>query len=106
MGRPTIADLAEAAGVSVSTVNRILSGNASVRGTTMQRVQSAAEEIGFYGVGAIEDRLRKAAPNFRLGFLLQQSGRELYQLFSRHIVAACRARRDEVVDPVVDFVDL
>ncbi|MBS0125541.1 substrate-binding domain-containing protein [Thetidibacter halocola] len=72
----------------------------------MQRVQSAAEKIGFYGVGAIEDRLRKAAPNYRLGFLLQKSGRELYQLFNKHIVAACRARRDEVVDPLTDFVDL
>jgi len=105
MRRPTIADLAEAAGVSVSTVNRILSGTAPVRGTTMQRVQSAAEQIGFYGVGTIEDRLRKAAPNHRLGFLMQQSGRELYQLFSRKIVEACRGRRDEVIDPLVDFVD-
>ncbi|MGY3670927.1 substrate-binding domain-containing protein (plasmid) [Marinovum sp. KMM 9989] len=68
--------------------------------------ESAAEEIGFYGAGAIEDRLRKSAPNYRFGFLLQQSGRELYQLVGRQIVAACRGRRDEVVDPVVDFVDL
>lgn len=105
MNRPTIADLAEAAGVSVSTVNRILGGTASVRGQTMQRVQSAAERIGFYGIGTIEDRMRKSAPNYRMGFLLQQSTRELYQLFSRKIVAACRERRDEVVDPLVDFVD-
>lgn len=103
--RPTIADLAEASGVSVSTVNRILGGTAPVRGTTMQRVQSAAERIGFYGIGAIEDRLRKATPTYRLGFLLQQSTRELYQLFGRKIVEACRGRRDEVVDPLVDFVD-
>ena len=63
MNRPTIAELAEEAGVSVSTVNRILSGTASVRGTTMQRVQAAAEKIGFYGIGAIEDRMRKTAPS-------------------------------------------
>lgn len=104
--KPTIADLAEAAGVSVATVNRILGGTANVRGATMQRVQSAAERIGFYGIGAIEDRLRKATPTFRLGFLLQQSKRDLYQLFGKEIVAACRRRRDEVVDPVIDFVDL
>lgn len=106
MRRPTIADLAEAAGVSVSTVNRILGGTAGVRGTTMQRVQNAAEQIGFYGAGTIEDRLKKAKPNYRLGFLLQQSSRELYQLFGRKIVEACRGRRDEVVDPLVDFVDI
>lgn len=103
--RPTIADLAVEAGVSISTVNRILAGTIPVRGTTMQRVQSAAEKIGFYGLGAIEDRLRKTAPTYRLGFLLQQSKRELYQLFGRKIVEACRARRDEVVDPVVEFAD-
>lgn len=103
---PTISDLAEAAGVSIATVNRILGGTANVRGATMQRVQSAAERIGFYGIGAIEDRLRKATPTFRLGFLLQQSKRDLYQLFGKEIVAACRRRRDAVVDPVIDFVDL
>jgi LacI family transcriptional regulator len=103
--RPTIADLAQAAGVSVSTVNRIIAGTARVRATTMQRVQGAAEQIGFYGIGAIEDRLRKATPNYRLAFLLQQSKRELYQLFGKQIVAACRRRRDEVVDPLIEFVD-
>lgn len=106
MVRPTIADLATEAGVSVSTVNRILNGSGSVKATTMQRVQSAAERIGFYGIGAIEDRIRKEAPHYRLGFLLQQSTRDLYQLFGRKIVEACRARRDEVVHPLVDFVDL
>lgn len=106
MHRPTIADLAQAAGVSISTVNRILAGSASVRGTTVQRVQSAAERIGFYGSGAIEDRFRKTVPNYRLGFLLQQSNRELYQLFGRKITAACHERRDDVVHPVVEFVDV
>ncbi|KAF5887762.1 LacI family DNA-binding transcriptional regulator, partial [Rhizobium sp. PEPV16] len=102
MRRPTISDLAKEADVSVATVNRILGGSASVKGTTVQRVQAAAERIGFYGAGAIEDRLRKSVPKYRLGFLLQQSSRELYQLFGKKIVEACRARRDEVVDPVID----
>jgi LacI family transcriptional regulator len=105
MNRPTISNLAKEAGVSVSTVNRILSGTVPVRGTTMQRVQLAAERIGYVGMGAIEHRLRTSAPNFRMGFLLQQSTRELYQLFGRKIVEACRSRRDEVVVPLVDFVD-
>ncbi|TIP71338.1 MAG: LacI family transcriptional regulator, partial [Mesorhizobium sp.] len=39
MRRPTIRDLAQAAGVSVATVNRILSGTVSVRPKTVQRVQ-------------------------------------------------------------------
>ncbi|TPJ79111.1 LacI family DNA-binding transcriptional regulator [Mesorhizobium sp. B2-6-2] len=106
MKRPTIHDLATAAGVSVATVNRILGGTVSVRPKTVQRVQSAAEEIGFYGLGAIDDRARKISPHYRLGFLLQQSTRDLYQLFGKKIIAACRERRDEVIEPVVDFVDI
>lgn len=105
MNRPTIAELAKEAGVSVSTVNRILGGTAAVRGTTMRRVQLAAERIGYVGIGAIEHRLREQTPHYRLSFLLQQSSRELYQLFGKKIVDACRGRRDEVVVPVVDFVD-
>ncbi|TJW72089.1 MAG: LacI family transcriptional regulator, partial [Mesorhizobium sp.] len=67
MRRPTIRDLAQAAGVSVATVNRILSGTVSVRPKTVQRVQSAAEEIGFYGIGAIDDRAKKLSPHHRFG---------------------------------------
>ncbi|ESW94227.1 LacI family DNA-binding transcriptional regulator [Mesorhizobium sp. M0902] len=106
MKRPTIRDLATAAGVSTATVNRILSGTVSVRPKTVQRVQSAAEEIGFYAIGAIDNRARQLSPQYRLGFLLQQSTRDLYQLFGKKIVGACRDRRDEVIEPVVDFVDL
>ncbi|WP_172328398.1 LacI family DNA-binding transcriptional regulator [Mangrovicoccus sp. HB161399] len=106
MTKPTIADLAKAADVSVSTVNRILAGNVPVRGSTMQRVQSAAEKIGFYGIGTIEERLRKSVPSYRLGFLLQQSNRELYQIFGRHIVSACRERRDDVIEQEIRFVDV
>lgn len=105
MNRPTIKDLAHEANVSVATVNRILAGSVSVRGTTVQRVQTAAERIGFYGLGVIEDRYRKSVPNYRLGFLLQQSGRDLYQLLGKHIASACQARRDELVHPEIRFID-
>src|SRR5262245_5678503 len=73
MNRPTIADLAKAANVSVSTVNRILAGSTSVRTATIQRVQDAADEIGYYGLGVIAARKQDSLPHYRLGFLLQQS---------------------------------
>ena len=105
MNRPTIADLAKAAGVSVATVNRILGGSASVRAATIQRVQEAAGEIGFYGVGVIDARKKEAMPHYRLAFLLQQSHRDLYQLFATKIREAARQRRNDEVEPVVEFVD-
>lgn len=106
MKRPTITNLAKEAGVSVSTVNRLLSGSSSVKPTTAQRIQNAAENIGFYGLGAIEDQIKKAAPHYRLGFLLQQSTRDLYQLMGKEITRCCHSRPLDVVQPLIDFVDL
>jgi len=103
--RPTIADLANAAGVSIATVNRILGGSASVRAAKIERVQKAADEIGFYGFKVIEARRKEAMPHYRMGFLLQQSTRELYQLIAQKIREAALHRRDEHVEPVIEFVD-
>lgn len=103
--RPTIANLAEAAGVSVATVNRILAGNGSVRPATIERVRDAADRIGFYGLGVIEARKQDALPRYKLGFLLQQSTRELYRLFGEKIIEAAERRHNERIEPLVDFID-
>lgn len=103
--RPTIADLATASGVSLSTVNRILAGSGSVRAETIRRVQDAAQEIGFYGQGVIEDRRRRALPSHRLGFLLQQSHRPLYQLWAEAIRTSAAGRTDAAVEAIVQFED-
>ena len=79
MRRPTIPDLAEAAGVSVATVNRVLSGAGNVRLATRERVQQAAEEIGFYGLGSIQARVSAARPKLRFGVLLLQPHRPFYR---------------------------
>ncbi len=105
MGQPTIADLAKSSGVSVSTVNRILSGSKTVRTSTIQHVLEAAEELGFYGLGAISSRKKESVPQYRFGFLLQQSKRDLYQLIGKKITAAASIRQDVNVKTVIDFVD-
>lgn len=105
MNRPTIADLAQAAGVSVSTVNRVLGGSASVRPATIQRVQNAAGEIGFCGLGTIEARRKEAMPSYRLGFLLQQSTRPVYQAMSAALSDAARRSRGVIATPDVRFDD-
>ncbi len=103
--RATIADVAQEAGVSVSTVNRILAGQGSVRHATIEQVQNAAERVGYYGVGAISARKNESLPRYRLGFLLQQSTRDLYRLIAEKIKEAAAQRRDERVDAVIEFVD-
>jgi len=47
MKSPTIKDVAEAAGVSVATVSRVLNGNAYVKSPVRQRVMATAEELNY-----------------------------------------------------------
>ncbi len=46
--RPTIKDVAELAGVSVATVNRVLGNKGNVRIETARAVAKAAADIGYH----------------------------------------------------------
>jgi LacI family transcriptional regulator len=105
MRGPTIADLAKAAAVSISTANRLLHGSGTVRPETAERILGAAEQIGFYGLGALRERRWANLPHRKLGFLMQQSHRPLYQMWADAIVAAACRRADAVVEPKVLFED-
>jgi LacI family transcriptional regulator len=90
MTRPTIRDLAEAAGVSVATVNRVISGAGTVRAPTMQRVLDAARTLGFYGLGALQHRVTAATSartTHRLAVIIQTPHRP----FSDRLIAGLRA---------------
>src|SRR5215213_5815080 len=94
MRRPTIRDLAEAAGVSVATVNRVLAGQKNIRQDTMDRVKTAAEAIGFYGSGAIRSRVAAARASFRFGFLLNQPFRTFYKEVADALRGAIERKED------------
>ncbi len=89
--RPTIADLARAAGVSISTVDRVLNGRDPVRRATAEQILGAAERIGFHAVGAIRNRLGADRPERTLGFLLQQGSRSFYRDLGHALAAATGA---------------
>jgi LacI family transcriptional regulator len=88
MNRPTIADVAKASNVSVSTVDRVLSGRHAVRKATAQKVLSAAESIGFYGTPLIRHRMGRDRPARTFGFLLQQRSRTFYRLLGEALTGA------------------
>lgn len=99
MSRPTLADLAKAAGVSTATVDRVLNGRANVREETVRRVHEAAEEIGYHGANVIRYRLLADKPEFRLGLVLQKPRHAFYQEVLRLFEAearACRQRRVQI----------
>lgn len=105
MPRPTIKDLADAANVSVSTVNRIMHDPKSVREYTRTLVLEAAERIGFYGVGAIQSRISSTKRKYRLGFILQQSHRNYYQIIAAELKIAADTFPDAIVSIQVEFLE-
>lgn len=102
--RATIQDLANKAGVSVSTIDRILNGRDKVRAGTGERVLAAAEALDFYALPALRKRLQVDQPKVRLGFLLQQSHRTFYRLIAEALIEAAAASPDPV-EVLVEHLD-
>lgn len=103
MPRPTIRDLAEAAGVSVSTVNRVLAGAENVREATMREVRDTAERIGFYGLGSIQSSVAARRARHRFGFLLLQPTRSFYRNLAAAFEAAAQHVDGHDIDLAVEF---
>jgi LacI family transcriptional regulator len=103
--RPTVKDLARAAGVSVATVDRVLNRRLPVREVTVERVLHAAQAIGYHAAGLINQRLRDSAPAATLGFLLQKRDDAFYQQLAASLCAAtkdCLAIRGK---SIVEYID-
>lgn len=105
MKRPTIPDLATAAGVSISTVNRALNNPEAVRASTVARVLAAAEDIGFYGVRTIEHGIRQAQATHRIGVLLQRKDRTFYRNLGEAITEAAGNWQGGRIDLVLEFLE-
>ncbi|MBO6758925.1 MAG: LacI family DNA-binding transcriptional regulator [Roseibium sp.] len=86
--RSTLADVAREAGLSVSTVDRVLNGREKVREDTASRVYSAATKVGYHAAGLIKDRALVSAPEMRFGFLLLKRNQEFYQRFEQALRTA------------------
>ncbi|SES43053.1 transcriptional regulator, LacI family [Tranquillimonas rosea] len=103
MKRPTISDVARAAGVSVATVDRVLSGRARVREETARKVQQAAEDVGYHGVNAIRSRIRTGLPELSVGVVLQKERHSFYQSFVHELETQAAARADRNVRLTIRF---
>ncbi len=86
--RPTIGDLAKAAGLSVATVDRVLNGRGLVRDDTRARVHEAAQAIGYHRAALIGARLAEAKPLLRLGVVLHKERQAFYQAFRGELETA------------------
>jgi LacI family transcriptional regulator len=102
--RATTQDLALRAGVSVSTIDRIMNGRDNVRSGTAAKVLAAAEELQFYGLPALRERLQVDRPRRKLGFLLLQSQRTFYRMIADALHQAA-AESVDPVDVVIEHMD-
>jgi LacI family transcriptional regulator len=100
--RITVKQIADKAGLSVATVDRVLNGRRNVSRATALRVQSATEELGYQPasplvVGSVQEPVRGAV-------LLQREASAFYQ----HLAEALRQARPSVpgreVELTIEFV--
>ncbi|MEX1180926.1 MAG: LacI family DNA-binding transcriptional regulator [Cucumibacter sp.] len=103
-GRPTIADVASEAQVSVATVDRVLNGRHRVREETARRVYDAAERIGYHATSLIRQRLQQNLPQYRLGFVLQRPRQFFYQDFARTIEQVVTSKPGVRGMPTIEFM--
>lgn len=102
--RPTLHDLALAAGVSIATVDRVINRRLPVSDDTAQRVVKAAESIGYHATSLLKRRIHEM-PVRRFGFLLQKPD-AFYKQLGQELVNATRASRNVEGKPNVEFVDV
>lgn len=79
--RPTIQDVARAAGLSTATVDRVLNGRERVREETARKVYDAARAVGYHAASLIGQRVQADTPRLRLGLVLHKERQSFYQQF-------------------------
>jgi LacI family transcriptional regulator len=103
--RPSMADVAREAGVSLSTVDRVLNLRAGVRTDTAQAIAEAASRLGFRARSVIEQRLLQERPTVRLGFLLQMSGEAFYQSLAQALSQAAAAHGQARIRIMIGYLN-
>jgi LacI family transcriptional regulator len=94
--RPTVADVAGKAGVSVATVDRVLNGRHKVREETARKVYEAANAIGYHGAPLIRQRMTADLPQMNFGFVLQRADQHFYRSFGEMLVKAVENARGRI----------
>jgi LacI family transcriptional regulator len=105
MARAKINDVARQAGLSVSTVNRVLHEPDKVREQTVKAVLEAAEAVGFYGVASIKGSLRSSRPKIRVGLLLLPPKRTFYKDLASVFEIAAKTVIDHQITLRIEYFD-
>ena len=100
--RPTAKDLAEAAGVSLATVDRVLNERPNVSEKAAKRVHEAIEKIGFFRNPAAVNLARNRT--YRFLFVFPMAGDQYLQELLQKVHEAREALRSDLTD--IDVVQI
>lgn len=101
----SIQAIAEAAGVSTATVDRVLNSRLPVREGTALRVIEAADQLGYHAVHLMRQRLPVRGANRRLGFCLQKRSSPVYQALAQALRDAVASQTGGQGTAVIEFID-
>lgn len=101
----TLQHVADAAGVSSATVDRVLNRRLPVHEDTALRVIAAAEALGYHAAQLMRQRLDRGDKSRRLGFCLQKAGSPFYQSLAQALREAMRRQTDGHGSVVIEFID-
>lgn len=90
MKRLGMAQLAQEAGVSIATVDRVLNGREAVRADTRARILEAAQRIGHPAARRLAP-VGADLPELRFGVVLHKQGQDFYKAFAEELVRAVAA---------------
>lgn len=105
MKRTTLKDVAQAAGVGIATVDRVLNQRAPVSPATTKLVLNAAEGLNYHATGLMRRRLERITPKKRLGFILQKQGKWFYQAIKEEIERYSRNLQGIRAETEIIFVE-
>jgi len=90
MKRATMRDVAEAAGVSLMTVSRVVNGEPGVQPETAARVNRAIRRLGYQRNDAARQLRRKGKPTQTIGLLLDDIANPFFATMARAVEDAAR----------------
>jgi LacI family transcriptional regulator len=93
----TITQIAQAAGVSTATVDRVLNNRPGVNSATVQRVRDAAAALGAAAPARGRPRL---TPNYRFAFVLPANRRGFFDMVDRVVAQAAGDFRHQHITQV------
>ncbi|MEV0995252.1 LacI family DNA-binding transcriptional regulator [Nonomuraea sp. NPDC050202] len=94
--KPTMADVARQAGVSLKTVSRVVNQEPHVRASLQQRVQAAISALG-YRRNEAAARLARGATMLTLGLVMENISNEFYSRLAAAVEAAAAGHEALVV---------